>query len=89
VSAPTATRTKPGEAEFKHWVHILLSAMWGIGLVIGMVLHLIVIFTLPVDVANAVGTAMSLVLTALFIMATVVVARRARARWEQRSLSQG
>jgi hypothetical protein len=29
------------------------------------------------------------VLTALFIMATVVVARRARARWEQRSLSQG
>jgi hypothetical protein len=37
------------------------------------------IFTLPVDGANAAGTAMSL----------VVVARKARARWEQRSLSQG
>jgi len=39
-----------------------------------MVLHLIVIFTLSVDVANAVGTAMSLVLAALFVVATVVVA---------------
>jgi hypothetical protein len=44
-----------------------------------MVLHLIGIFTLPVDGANAAGTAMSL----------VVVARKAQARWEQRSLSQG
>jgi hypothetical protein len=70
-------------------VHILLSAMWGIGLLTGMVLHLIGIFTLPVDVANAAGTAMSLVLTALFMLATGVVARKARARWEQRSLSQG
>ena len=70
-------------------MHILLSAMSGIGLLIGMVLYLIVIFTLPVDVANAVGTATSLVLTARFIMATVVVASRARARWEQRSPSQG
>jgi hypothetical protein len=60
-------------------VHILLSAMGGIGLLTGMVLHLIGIFTLPVDGANAAGTAMSL----------VVVARKARARWEQRSLSQG
>jgi hypothetical protein len=60
-------------------VHILLSAMWGIGLLTGMVLPLIGIFTLPVDGANAAGTAMSL----------VVVARKARARWEQRSLSQG
>ena len=33
----------------------------------------------PLDGANAAGTAMSL----------VVVARKARARWEQRSLSQG
>jgi hypothetical protein len=66
---------EPGEAEFKHPVHILLSAMWGIGLLIGMVFHLIVILTPPVDVANAVGTAVSLVLTALFITATVVVAR--------------
>ena len=66
-------------------MHILLSAMWGIG----MVLHLIVIFTLPVDVANAVGTAMSLVLMAIFITATVAVVRRARARWEQRSPAQG
>ena len=47
-------------------MHILLSAMWGIGLLTGMVLHLIGIFTLPVDVANAAGTAMSLALTALF-----------------------
>ena len=82
---PVGDEDEPGEAEFKHRVHILLSAMWGIG----MVLHLIVIFTLPVDVANAVGTAMSLVLTALFITATVAVVRRARARWEQRSPAQG
>jgi len=86
---PDGDEDEPGEAEFKRRVHILLSAMWGIGLLIEMVLHLIVIFTLPVDVANAVGTAMSLALTALFIMATVVVARRARVRWEQRSPSQG
>jgi hypothetical protein len=86
---PDGDEDEPGETEFKRRVHILLSAMWGIGLLIGMVLQLIVIFTLPVDVVNAVGTAMSLVLTALFIVATVVVARRARARWEQRSPSQG
>jgi len=82
---PVGDEDEPGEAEFKHRVHILLSAMWGIG----MVLHLIVIFTLPVDVANAVGTAMSLVLMAIFITATVAVVRRARARWEQRSPAQG
>jgi hypothetical protein len=86
---PDGDEDEPGETEFKRRLHILLSAMWGIGLLIGMVLQLIVIFTLPVDVVNAVGTAMSLVLTALFIVATVVVARRARARWEQRSPSQG
>jgi hypothetical protein len=63
--------------------------MWGVGLLIGTLLHLIVIFTVPVDVANGLGTAMSLALTALFIVATIVVARKARARWEQRSPSQG
>src|SRR5262249_6023058 len=86
---PEGDEDEPGEAEFKQRVHILLSAMWGVGLLVGMFLHLIVIFTLPVDVANAAGTAMSLVLTALFILATVVVVRKARARWEQRSPSQG
>ena len=86
---PDGDEDEPGEAEFKRLVHILLWAMSGIGLLIGMVLHLIVVFTLPVDVANAAGTAMSLVLTALFVMATVVVTSRARARWEQRSPSQG
>ena len=75
--------------EFKYRVHILLSAIWGFGLLIGMVFLLVLIFTLSVDVANAAGTAISLVTTALLIAVTITVARKARARWEQSSPAQG
>ena len=86
---PDDDEDDPGEAEFKYRVHILLSAIWGFGLLVGMVVHLILIFTLSVDVANAAGTATSLATTALLIGVTIMVARKARARWEQRSPSQG
>jgi hypothetical protein len=86
---PDDDEDEPGEIEFKHRVHILLSAIWGFGLLVGMVTHLILIFTLSVDVANAAGTATSLATTALLIGVTIMVARKARARWEQRSPSQG
>jgi hypothetical protein len=86
---PDGDVDEPGEVDFKYRVHILLSAMWGVGLLLGMVAHLVVIFTLSVDVANAAGTGISLATMALLIGATFLVARRARARWEQTGLPQG
>lgn len=74
--------SSPGEREFKHRVHVALSAMWGIGLLVGMAVSLVIIFGMPVDVANAVNTVVSLGLTAVLIVATVLVAKRARAKWE-------
>jgi hypothetical protein len=74
---------KPGEAEFKHQLHIQLSAMWGIGLLIGMLISLAIIFSLSIDVANGVNTVVSLAFTALLMVATVVLAKRARAKGER------
>lgn len=73
---------EPGEAEFKRRVNVSLSAMWGIGLLIGTLISLAIIFSLSVDVANGVNTVVSLAFTALMLVATVVVAKRARAEWE-------
>ena len=73
---------EPGEAAFRHRVHVSLSAMWGIGLLIGMLISLAIIFSLAVDVANGVNTVVSLGFTALLMAATVVVAKRARAKGE-------
>lgn len=61
---------------------VSLSAMWGIGLLIGTLISLAIIFSLSVDVANGVNTVVSLAFTALLLVATVVVAKRARAEWE-------
>ncbi|SER68096.1 Intracellular septation protein A [Mycobacterium sp. 88mf] len=72
----------PGEAAFRHRVHVSLSAMWGIGLLIGMLISLAIIFSLAIDVANGVNTVVSLAFTALLMAATVVVAKRARAKGE-------
>lgn len=73
---------EPGEAAFRHRVHVSLSAMWGIGLLIGMLISLAIIFSLAIDVANGVNTVVSLGFTALLMAATVVVAKRARAKGE-------
>jgi intracellular septation protein A len=79
---------EPGEAAFKHRVHVLLSAIWGAGLLVGMFVSLGVIFSFSVDVGKGVNTAVSLGVTAVLILVTIVVAKRARARWEQRSTPQ-
>jgi hypothetical protein len=73
---------EPGEAEFKRRLNVSLSAMWGIGLLIGMLISLAIIFSLSVDVANGVNTIVSLAFTALLMVATIVVAKRAGAKWE-------
>jgi len=73
----------PGEQDFTRRVHILLSAMWGVGLLFGMLVSLAIIFSLSVDVGKGVNTVVSLALTGLLILATAVVARKARSRREQ------
>lgn len=62
-------------------IHVLLSAMWGSGLLLEVAVRLIVISRLSVDTANGVTTVISLSTTGLLIVATMVVVRRARARW--------
>jgi hypothetical protein len=84
-----AKDVSPEATAYRHRVHVLLSAMWGVGLLIGTAAHLAVIFSTSVDVANAVTTVLSLVTTGLLIVATIVIGKRARDRWEQRSPSQG
>lgn len=79
---------EPGEAAFKHRVHVLLSAIWGVGLLVGMFVSLGIIFSFSVDVGKGVNTAVSLAVTGVLILVTIVVAKRARARWEQRSTTQ-
>lgn len=84
VQAPQ-TAHEPGEDEHKHQVHVLLSAMWGIGLMVSAAVHLAVIFSTSVDVANAVSSVLSLATTGLLMAATVVIAKRARTRWDHRA----
>ena len=87
---------QPGERAYRRRTHVLLSAMWGVGLLVGTGLHLLVIFTTPVDVANAVTTVLSIVTTTVLFLATFAIGKRARDRWdclhghrEQRSFPQG
>ncbi|MBI3225980.1 MAG: hypothetical protein HYZ39_13085 [Mycolicibacterium cosmeticum] len=79
---------EPGEDAFKHRVHVLLSAIWGVGLLLGMFLSLGIIFSLSVDVGKGVNTVASLALTGVLILITVVIAKRAASRWEQRTAPQ-
>ena len=76
--------TGPAAVAYRRRVHILLSAMWGTGLIIGTGVQVAIIFATPVDVANAVTTVFSLATTAVLIAATVVVSKRARTRWDER-----
>lgn len=83
VGATADDTSTPGEAAFRRRVHVSLSAMWGIGLLIGMFISLAIIFSLPTDVANGVNTIVSLAFTALLMLVTIVVAKRARAGGER------
>ncbi|MDV3126308.1 hypothetical protein M1247_15405 [Mycobacterium sp. 21AC1] len=82
-SRPADDDQDPSESDFKHRVHVALSAMWGVGLFVGMAVSLTIIFGMSVDVAKAVDTVVSLILTAVLVAATFVVATRARARWDK------
>ncbi|CDQ44629.1 VC0807 family protein [Mycolicibacterium neoaurum] len=74
---------EPGEAAFKHRVHILLSAVWGVGLLVGTFVSLGIIYSFSVDVGKGLNTAVSLAVIGILILLTVVIAKRARARWQQ------
>ena len=63
-------------------VHVQLSAMWGIGLLVEVVIRLVVIANLSVDAANAVNSAITLPVIGLLVLATIVVGRRAAASAE-------
>jgi hypothetical protein len=76
--------TGPAAVAYRRRVHILLSAMWGIGLLLGTALHLAVIFCTSVDVANAVTSVLSLTTTGLLMVATFLIGKRAAARWAAR-----
>lgn len=80
---------EPGEEAFVHRVHVQLSAMWGIGLLVSMLISLVIIFSLSIDVAKGVNTVVSLALIAMLMAATFWFGGRARKRWEQRSDTQG
>jgi hypothetical protein len=80
---------EPGEEAFVHRVHVELSAMWGIGLLLGMFVSLAIIFSLSIDVAKGVNTVVSLSLIAVLMAATFWFGARARRKWEQSSAAQG
>jgi hypothetical protein len=79
----------PDAERYRRRTHILLSAMWGLGLLIEVGIRLAVIARLSVDVANGVTSIVSWVTVGLLMVATFVIGGRARARWEQRSALQG
>jgi uncharacterized membrane protein len=58
-------------------VHVQLSAMWGIGLLMEVVIRFAVIANLSVDAANGVNSAITLAVIGLLVLATIVVGRRA------------
>jgi hypothetical protein len=76
--------TSAAAITYRRRVHILLSAMWGAGLIVGTALQLAIIFATSVDVANALASAFSLATTGVLMTATFLVGKRARARWEER-----
>lgn len=80
---------EPGEEAFIRRVHVALSAMWGIGLLVGTFISLGIIFSLSIDVAKGVNTVVSLALVAVLMAATFWFGGRARRKWEQRSVTQG
>jgi hypothetical protein len=65
------------EAAHLRRTHILLSAMWGIGLLVEVAIRLVVIANLSVDAANGVNSAITLPVIGLLVLATIVIGRRA------------
>jgi hypothetical protein len=59
--------------------HVLLSAMWGIGLLVEVAVRLAVIASMSVDAANGVNSAITLPVIGFLVLATVVVIRRSSA----------
>jgi uncharacterized membrane protein len=57
-------------------IHVLLSAMWGIGLLVEVAVRLTVIAKMSVDAANGVNSAITLPVIGFLVLATVVVIRR-------------
>ncbi len=86
---PTDDEPEPGADEFRRKAHVLLSAMWGGGLLIEVAVRLAVISRVSVDVANGLLSAISWGTVGLLSAATILVGRRFGARWEQRRASQG
>jgi hypothetical protein len=86
---PADDEPEPGEEQYARRVHILLSAMWGIGLLIEVAVRLAVISRVSVDVANGVTSVISWATIGLLLAATFWIGGRAHTRWEQRSVRQG
>lgn len=87
--APEDEEQEPGADEYRRRAHILLSAMWGVGLLIEVGVRLTVISRVSIDVANGLLSAISWGTVGLLIAATILVGRRLGARWEQRRARQG
>jgi uncharacterized membrane protein len=60
-------------------IHVLLSAMWGVGLLVEVAIRLVVIANLSVDAANGVNSAITLPVIGFLVLATMVVIRRSSA----------
>jgi len=80
---------EPGAQAYRRRVHILLSAMWGVGLLIEVAARLVIIARVSVDVANGVTSIVSWATIGVLMAATFAIGGRAHARWEQRSAVQG
>lgn len=65
----------PGQLRRRR-IHVQLSAMWGIGLLIEVLIRLVVIDHLSVDAANGVNSAITLPVIGALVLATVLVGRR-------------
>jgi hypothetical protein len=86
---PQDDEPEPGAQQYTRKAHILLSAMWGIGLLVEVGVRLVVISRVSVDVANGLLSAISWGTVGILIAATILVGRRLGARWEQRTAAQG
>jgi hypothetical protein len=69
----------PEQAGLLRRTHVRLSAMWGVGLLVEVVIRLVVIAHLSVDAANGVNSAITLPVVGLLVLATIVVGRRGAA----------
>lgn len=87
--APDDDEPEPGAEAYRRRAHILLSAMWGVGLLVEVAARLVIISRVSVDVANGVLSAVSWGTVGLLIAATFLVGRKLAARWEQRGAPQG